>query len=124
MGHWMLIMMQIFILCIMSFFQGLISHCHILKLHGIIIRYQQKKICHQCNYYVAYSQGSHLFDENIDPALYGIDYDLPDSIEDDDVVVPEVHLPLSDASIQELHGINSLEECDDFGKQLYLAVIV
>ena len=73
--------------------------------------------------YTAYSQGSQLFDETIDPLTYGVDSisGSDDEAEDEEsvVVVPRIHIPLSTTSLQRLHSINPLENTNDFGKQLY-----
>jgi len=83
--------------------------------------------------YTAYSQGSQLFDEIINPG-YPInndtdaDDDNDDGDDDDDdntsIVVPQVRIPLSTASLQQLAtSINPLQSCEDFGKQLYLDTV-
>lgn len=74
--------------------------------------------------YTAYSQGSCLFDETIDPLTYGVDpADNEDSVtaeDEESVVVPQINIPLTHASLQQLHVINPLEEC---GKQLYIDTV-
>ena len=97
--------------------------------------------------YTAYSQGIQLFEENINPD------DECDSVDDDDVdggnnddyndhsddddynddefdnnddntiVVPQVRIPLSTVSLEQLAVINPLQHCEDFGKQLYLDTV-
>lgn len=72
--------------------------------------------------YTAYSQGSYLFDEIIDPLTYGIDpsYSTDVDDEEDRVIIPQVDIPLTHTSLQRLHfEINPLEETFDFGKQIY-----
>ena len=74
--------------------------------------------------YTAYSQGSELFDEVIHPTLYGYDSNAPQSNEEEGVVVPETVIPLSESSLNQLNAtINPLQDCNDFGKQLYLDTI-
>lgn len=75
--------------------------------------------------YTAYSQGSCLFDENIDPLTYGVEPDDDEShhTTDEGVVVPEISIPLSPTSLQQMSNINPHEECEDFGKQLYLTTV-
>ena len=76
--------------------------------------------------YTAYSQGSQLFDEVIDPDLYGYDPNEPHTSADEEerVVVPPTNIPLSQSSIEQLNTvINPMQNCDDFGKQLYLDTV-
>ena len=76
--------------------------------------------------YIAYSQGSQLFDEVIDPDLYGYDPNEPHTSADEEesVVVPPTNIPLSQSSIEQLNTvINPMQDCDDFGKQLYLDTV-
>ena len=103
--------------------------------------------------YTAYSQGSQLFDETINPEheCYSMDNDVDsndnhdgdDNDGDDDefdggdadndrvdcnndvtIVVPQVRIPLSTASLEQLAtSINPLHNCEDFGKQLYLDTV-
>ena len=82
--------------------------------------------------YMAYSQGSQLFDEIVDPVPYIYntmdDYDDEDDDTDDDpthtVVVPQLRIPLSITSLQQLAAnINPLQNVDDFGEQLYLDTV-
>ena len=76
--------------------------------------------------YTAYSQGSQLFDEDIDPALYGYDPDEQHTSadEEDSVVVPPTNIPLSQSSLDQLStAINPMQDYNDFGKQLYLDTI-
>ena len=56
--------------------------------------------------YTAYSQGSRLFDEVIDPALYGYDPDEPHSSTDEEqsVIVPPTNIPLSQSSVDQLNA--------------------
>ena len=70
----------------------------------------------------AYSQGSQLFDEVVDPDLYGYDPNEPHtSTDEEESVVPPTNIPLSQPSIKQLNtAINPMQDCDDFGKQLYL----
>ena len=75
--------------------------------------------------YTAYSIGSYLFDEVIDPSTYGIDSEITcDGDDTETVVVPETNIPLSPASVQQLQSrINPMHSSDDFGKQLYLDTV-
>ena len=76
--------------------------------------------------YKAYSQGSQLFDEVIDPDLYGHDPNEPHTSADEEesVVVPPTNIPLSQSSIEQLNTvINPMQDCDDFGKQLFLDTV-
>ncbi len=78
--------------------------------------------------YHAYSRGSSLFNESIDPLVYGIEDSSSESDDEDDypndVVVPDIYLPLSQNSVQQLQAsINPLEICNDHGKQLYLDTV-
>ena len=42
----------------------------------------------------------------------------------DTIVVPQVRIPLSEASLEDLAAtINPLQDADDFGKQLYLNTV-
>lgn len=77
--------------------------------------------------YMAYAQGSDLFDETVDPQTFGID---PSDAQNNDaedterVVVPQVEIPLSPYILQRLHAeIDVLQQCDDFGKQLYIDTV-
>jgi hypothetical protein len=77
--------------------------------------------------YTACSQGSQLFDEAIDPLMYGVDSSSGsgDDVEDEEnvVIVPRIHVPLSTSSLQRLHAIDPLEDTNDFGKQLYIDTV-
>ena len=75
--------------------------------------------------YTAYYQGSQLFDEVIDPTLYGYDPDEPHSTdEEQSVIVPPTNIPLSQSSVDQLNvAINPMQDCNDFGKQLYLDTV-
>ena len=71
--------------------------------------------------YTAYSFGSSLFDEVIDPSTYGLDPDIPAANDQDieSVIVPDTNISLSSNSLQQLESsINPMQSCDDFGKQL------
>lgn len=47
-----------------------------------------------------------------------------DGDNDEEVHVPEISIPLSNESIQDLEtAINPLEQCDDFGEQLYMNTV-
>ena len=75
--------------------------------------------------YTAYSQGSSLFDETVDPLTYGIDSSesqySSDAEDAERVIVPQIEIPLSPYSLQQLHEeIDELQQCDDFGKQIYI----
>ena len=78
--------------------------------------------------YIAYSLGSSLFEETVDPTQYGVE-DNDDEDEDEDegnnhVHVPEITIPLSAESILDLEGaIDPLLDCDDFGKQIYIDTV-
>lgn len=72
--------------------------------------------------YTAYSQGSQLFDEVIDSELYGYDPDAPQHSDEEEgsVVIPPTNIPLSQNSLDQLGtSVNPLQDCEDFGKQLY-----
>ena len=77
--------------------------------------------------YTVYSVGSELFNEQDVTNLEGDSGDVQsdvDVVEEESVVVPTCHLPLSDSSMQELCvEINPLVDCDDFGYQLYLDTV-
>ncbi len=77
--------------------------------------------------YTAYSQGSSLFDETIDPDTYGVDpsdTQDADDLDGDRVVIPQIDIPLTSTSLQELSvQINPLQECNDFGKQIYIDTV-
>ena len=78
--------------------------------------------------YTAYAQGSSLFeDEHVDPTTYGRDpnSEVPDDdVRNETVVVPVVDIPISTSSAQSLRqNIDPLQQCDDFGKQLYLDTV-
>lgn len=80
--------------------------------------------------YTAYAQGSTLFDEeHVDPFTYGVDPDPSSDIGSEDeghVVVPQIHIPLSQASLQQLHAtIDPLNFTNplDFGEELYLDTV-
>ena len=79
--------------------------------------------------YTAYSQGSDLFEESIDPVTYGNEVetdDAQDTVDDEEscVVVPRTHIPLSDARLERLvREINPLQHSDDFGKQLFIRTV-
>lgn len=76
--------------------------------------------------YTAYSQGSSLFDETIDPSTYGVDPAGSNDAEDEEgrVVVPKINIPLTPTSLQRLrHQINPLQECSDFGKDIYFNTV-
>ena len=74
--------------------------------------------------YTSNSMGSILFTDN-DPAdlhMYGQDPEapIPDSDDDATIVIPENQLLLSQSSLDALQAaINPLQECDDYGIQLY-----
>ena len=82
--------------------------------------------------YTAYSQGSSLFDEEIDhdgePNSVNSDddgdvnsYDVEDS---DTIIVPQVRIPLSEGSLEDLAAtVNPLQQVNDFGKQLYIETV-
>ena len=98
--------------------------------------------------YTAYSQGSQLFEETINP---GHEYDSMDNdvdggenddgddsdgddvgddefdgIDDNDntIIVPQVRIPLSTNSLEQLAtSSNPLQNVEDFGKQLYLDTV-
>ena len=75
--------------------------------------------------YTAYSQGSSLFDETVDPLTYRIDSSesqySSDAEDAERVIVPQIEIPLSPYSLQQLHEeIDELQQCDDFGKQIYI----
>lgn len=78
--------------------------------------------------YTAYSQGSLLFDEDVD-SLYGYDSSSPepgdnDNDEESGVIVPPTNIPLTRASLNELNiTVNPMQDCTDFGKQLYLQLL-
>ena len=78
--------------------------------------------------YHSYSQGSSLFDETIDPSIYGREEEeselLDDDIDDDAdaVVIPTTQLALSQDSLRQLHAtINPLDNCN--GWQLYISTV-
>ena len=75
--------------------------------------------------YTVYSIGSELFDEQDVTNLEGDSDDMQsDIVEEESVVVPTCHIPLSVSSMQELCAeINSLVNCNDFGYQLYLDTV-
>ena len=80
--------------------------------------------------YHSYSQGSSLFDETIDPFIYGREEEeselLDDDIDDDAdaVVIPITQLALSQDSLRQLHAtINPLDNCNDNGWQLYISTV-
>ena len=71
--------------------------------------------------YTAYSQGSQLFDDIMDPALYGYDPDEPHSRTERYCATD---IPLSQSSVDQLNAaINPMQDCNDFGKQLYLDTV-
>ena len=73
--------------------------------------------------YTAYSQGSHLFEEIVDPVESELNYDSG-SDDDASVMVPQTSITLSHSSLQHLNSsINPLQDCDDFGKNLYLDTV-
>ena len=74
--------------------------------------------------YTAYSQGSHLFEEIVDPVESELNYDSG-SDDDASVMVPQTNnITLSHSSLQHLNSsINPLQDCDDFGKNLYLDTV-
>lgn len=79
--------------------------------------------------YTAYSQTSSLFDENIDPSLYGVvDEDAMDSNgshdNNDVIVVPDTDIPLSQVSLDRIVSeINPIDSSDDNGKQIYIRTV-
>ena len=75
--------------------------------------------------YTAHSVESTLFEKpSADILLYGDDPEAPTPECDDDgatVTVPEIDLPLSQYSLDVLEvTINPMQECDDYGLQLYM----
>ena len=54
-----------------------------------------------------------LFDEVIDPALYGYDPDEPHtSDEEESVIVPPTNIPVSQSSVDQLNAaINPMQDC-------------
>lgn len=73
--------------------------------------------------YTAYSLGSSLF-EDPRPPEYTTESDNEVEESCERVMIPEVNIPLSDNSLQQLYGsINPLQDCDDFGKQFYLDTV-
>ena len=73
--------------------------------------------------YTAYSLGSSLFEGPTPDYPTGSDDEVVETYEQ--VTIPEIDIPLSNNSLQQLHvSINPLQDCDDFGKQLYLDTIL
>ena len=77
--------------------------------------------------YTAYSLGSCIFDETIDPITYGVDNFASTACDDPDnegVVIPQFDIPLSSTSLRQLNAeINPSQQCNDFGKELYLNTV-
>ena len=83
--------------------------------------------------YTAYSLGSSLFEEAIEPLFYGVeigndttdnDAQLSEDEDGDYVDVPEIYIPFSDESLLNLQrATDPLKDCNDFGKQLYLDTV-
>jgi hypothetical protein len=76
--------------------------------------------------YTLYSIGNPLFAEvvDIDRNLYGIDSDSDlETEENEDIVVPDTVVPLSDASMATLSSFNPLRESDSYGADIYMEVI-
>ena len=63
----------------------------------------------------------------MDPALYGYDPDEPHSSTDEEqsIIVPPTNIPLIQSSVDQLNAalINPMQDCNDFGKQLYLDTV-
>ena len=92
---------------------------------GITIHYPLRGIDHPLQLYTAHSVESTLFEKpSADILLYGDDPEAPTPECDDDgatVTVPEIDLPLSQYSLDVLEvTINPMQECDDYGLQLYM----
>ena len=79
--------------------------------------------------YTLYSIGNPLFaDEgDVDSNSYGIDYDADANIDEDDsetVSIPEINLPLSDASLSMLTmSLDPLQQSDSYGADIYLQAV-
>ena len=101
--------------------------------------------------YHSYSQGSSLFDEIIDPSIYGREEEESELLDDngmttasasssisssssslssssrddaDAVVIPTTQLALSQDSLRQLHAaINPLDNCNDNGWKLYISTV-
>lgn len=57
---------------------------------------------------------------------YGIDSyptDHDDDSEEDRVIVPQVVIPLSARSLQQLNQIDPLRQCNDHGKEIYTETV-
>ena len=78
--------------------------------------------------YMAYSQGSALFDEQEAMDFMTYSNDTGSTISGNNsysaVIVPETYIPFSSDSLQQLHDtINPNQCCNDFGKQLYIDTV-
>ena len=59
--------------------------------------------------------------------MFGIDWDgpLPSDVDSDEVSVPSITVGLSPTDMDELiHTINPLDECDDYGINLYMQCVL
>lgn len=63
----------------------------------------------------------------MDSNSYGIDYDADANIDEDDsetVSIPEINLPLSDASLSMLTmSLDPLQQSDSYGADIYLQAV-
>lgn len=78
--------------------------------------------------YTAYSSGSSLFEETVEPYYYGVEnedeYEEDEDEDESDVQVPEISIPFSSESLINLQSaIDPLRSCTDFGKQLYIDTV-
>lgn len=79
--------------------------------------------------YTLYSIGNPLFTDegDVDSNSYGVDHDTdPDFDEDDSetISIPEINLPLSDASLSTLNvSLDPLQQSDSYGADIYLRAV-
>lgn len=74
--------------------------------------------------------GSQLFEETVDPVVYGTDSqdsadgDEESTVDSNIVEVPETDIPLSDVSLVRLkQEINPLANAEDFGKNIFINTV-
>lgn len=74
--------------------------------------------------YTAHSIRSELFNTSVQTRVTSTESDEESDANTESVHVPSCHIPLSDLSIQELtDSIDPLQDCNDFGYQLYLDTV-
>lgn len=113
-------------------FQGSTSLLRFFMRHGTIILCQRSPTERHFNFthsILSYPIGNPLFADkgDVDSNSYVIDYDADTDIDEDDsetISIPEMSLPLSDASLSVLSvSLDPLQQSDSYGADIYLQAV-